>query len=1171
MKRFVTGLVATALLVACTDGFFFEPDTAPAGFTITFDLTPLRQYTSADLGSTFDKVDRARIVLRDSEEQVVADESTSFDPSSPTVEVPLDFDIPAEGATYGLTGELYVGMELIYSGSTTVRISPAGSTSAEIPILPISVEIQSPDTVRFDALTDTVEVPVYGIFANGDSIPGVGIAWTVLDPAIASATSAGTFVSHAEGSTLAVARSGDQVDTTTVVVAPVVTEVEVQPDVVSADVDVDVQFTATAMDRRGNALERSTAWSVDNTNVATIDQNGLLVTQGEGTAEVTAEVEGVTGTAQITVTRVILPVVSVTVEPSSREILVGETVGLTAVARDANGSVLLGRTTTWSSGNTGIARVSTAGVVTGVALGDVEITATVENISATATISVVEPGVATVTIAPPEAELVVGQTRAFTATAQDADGNVLEGRTVTWSSSNTSAATISAAGVVTAVAPGSSTIEAVVDGVSATAAVTVIPVAVASVTVTPSAANVVIGATQALTATARDASGNVLTGRTVTWSSLNTSVATVSTSGVVTGVALGTATIQALVDGVAGTSAITVVEVPVGSVEVTPEAATVLVSQTQQLTATVRDGNGNVLEGRTVTWSSGTPSVATVDANGLVTAVSGGTAVISATSGGESGQATITVPTPTPVAGGTFNQGDDGEGGPVGTAFLFDPSNDVDPGSPVSSVTISGPAGWNASESLECLPIYEETGHISADRAFCLTDADPVSGAYTGTSTLGSTDFSVDAASLLPRPVISSMASAGTDEIAVWWEGDASHGSYVIRVYDAETGTTVAQGVVPGDWRSVALFATLTPSTDYAAVVIALSEDVTAEGEPFPTTFRAAESDPLNYITPAGQQLWVSGYDDASMTVFRQPTFSVLGTDTPPGAVNLADVIISFSDVAMAADAGDPGVIYLFDVFGYEAFSSASVGTAVEWLVENPYRAEIYAGGAGGYIHVMDDFYFEEIDAVDVAGAIGGMAVSHDGSKIYATTDDDLVAIMDADTRTITTVKVGAGPTGVAATADYVFVANGGDGTVTVLDAGTHELVTTITVGANPADVVVAPIGTYVLVANRGSGTVSVIRIENLAVEDTIQVGSEPVQIAFAKEEHLVYVTNYGDGTVSVISTLTHDVLSVLQKPGAWGVAVRYSDGATYSPPPTSLQGAAGVAPLRSRSLRPPN
>jgi len=81
---------------------------------------------------------------------------------------------------------------------------------------------------------------------------------------------------------------------------------------------------------------------------------------------------------------------------------------------------------------------------------------------------------------------------------------------------------------------------------------------VATVTIAPTSATVTVGGTQQLTATTRDASGNVLTGRTVTWTSSNTGVATVSTTGLVTAVAAGSATISATSEGRSGTAAITV-------------------------------------------------------------------------------------------------------------------------------------------------------------------------------------------------------------------------------------------------------------------------------------------------------------------------------------------------------------------------------------------------------------------------------------------------------------------------------------------------------------------------------------------------------------------------------------------------------------------------------------
>src|SRR5205823_14623977 len=155
-----------------------------------------------------------------------------------------------------------------------------------------------------------------------------------------------------------------------------------------------------------------------------------------------------------------------------------------------------------------------------------------------------------------------------------------------------------------------------------------------------------------LTATPKDANGNPLTGRTVTWSSSNTSVASVTSSGLVSGGAAGSATITATSEGQSGTASITVTSVPVASVSVTPTSANVNEGKTVQLTATPKDGGGNPLSGRTIAWSSSNTAVATVSSSGLVTGKVAGSATITATSEGQSGASAITV-TPAP-AGATI-------------------------------------------------------------------------------------------------------------------------------------------------------------------------------------------------------------------------------------------------------------------------------------------------------------------------------------------------------------------------------------------------------------------------------------------------------------------------------------------------------------------------------------
>ncbi len=205
---------------------------------------------------------------------------------------------------------------------------------------------------------------------------------------------------------------------------------------------------------------------------------------------------------------------------------------------------------------------------------------------------------------------------------------MLTGRVLAWASGNTALATVNSSGLVTGVAAGGPvTITATSEGQSGTSAVTVTPaqVPVASVTVTPNPASVAAGGTVQLTATTKDANGNVLTGRVITWGSSNTSLATVNTSGLVTGVAVGgPATVTATSEGQSGTAAVTVTSVPVATVTVTPNPASVVAGGTVQLTATTKDANGNVVTGRVITWASSNTSLATVNASGLVTGVAAG-------------------------------------------------------------------------------------------------------------------------------------------------------------------------------------------------------------------------------------------------------------------------------------------------------------------------------------------------------------------------------------------------------------------------------------------------------------------------------------------------------------------------------------------------------------------
>ena len=331
--------------------------------------------------------------------------------------------------------------------------------------------------------------------------------------------------------------------------------------------------TATARDASGNSLpDRAITWQTSSTAIASVDNTGMISAVAPGTAEIIAASEGVTGQADLTVAAPSpAPVASVSVALVSSSLNIGQTTQANATTRDANNNVLAGRVISWASSNTNVATVSGLGLVSAVAAGTAQITATSEGQSGSAALAVVSPPpppapVASVTVTLAASSRAPGQTTQATAVTRDANNNVLTGRVITWSSGNLTVATVSGSGLVTALVAGTAQITATSEGQSGSATFTVTapppPAPVASVTVTLAASTRNPGQTTQATAVTLDANNNVLTGRVITWVSGTPAVATVSSTGLVTAVAVGTAQISATSEGQTGSATLTVQDPP---------------------------------------------------------------------------------------------------------------------------------------------------------------------------------------------------------------------------------------------------------------------------------------------------------------------------------------------------------------------------------------------------------------------------------------------------------------------------------------------------------------------------------------------------------------------------------------------------------------------------------
>jgi uncharacterized protein YjdB len=253
------------------------------------------------------------------------------------------------------------------------------------------------------------------------------------------------------------------------------------------------------------------------------------------------------------------------------------------------------------------------------------------------------PRVSRVDVSPPTGSVTVGQTLQLSASALTSSGQALS-RTFNWTSSDATKASVSATGLVTAVREATSlTVTATADGISGTATLVIAPAPVATVEVTVPAPTVIAGQSLQATVVVKDASGSALTGRTVAWSSGNSTVATVSTAGLISALTPGTAQITATSEGRAAAVTLQVLPVPVATVSVSLPSPALNVEGTYQLTTVTRDASGATLAGRPIAYSSSAPATVTVSASGLVTAVAEGTAVITATAEGRTGTLAVTV------------------------------------------------------------------------------------------------------------------------------------------------------------------------------------------------------------------------------------------------------------------------------------------------------------------------------------------------------------------------------------------------------------------------------------------------------------------------------------------------------------------------------------------------
>jgi uncharacterized protein YjdB len=337
------------------------------------------------------------------------------------------------------------------------------------------------------------------------------------------------------------------------------------------------------------------SWSSGSTGVATVGSTGVVFGVGAGTGVISyTSAAGCSTTKIVTVTGAVGGITGIT------SLCVGAT---SALACSPSGG-------TWASSTTAVATVNSAGVVTGVSAGTSTISYTISGTTSTIVVTV---SAAPSAITGPGA-LCVGAATTYT--------NSVSGGT--WSSTNTSVASIGSTGVVTPIAAGTTIISYQMSGgcgVAKTITVNANPAAITGTSV------VCVGASGALSCTTAGGA----------WSSSATSVVTIDGSGAYTGVSAGVATITYTTGaGCYSTINVTINAVP----DAITGGLTECIGGTSALSSATSGG----------AWSSSNVAVGTIDASGVVTALASGTTTISYTIGGTCAATAIFTVNTTPSA-----------------------------------------------------------------------------------------------------------------------------------------------------------------------------------------------------------------------------------------------------------------------------------------------------------------------------------------------------------------------------------------------------------------------------------------------------------------------------------------------------------------------------------------
>jgi uncharacterized protein YjdB len=508
-------------------------------------------------------------------------------------------------------------------------------------------------------------------------------------------------------------------------------------------------------------ITSSVTWSTSDVTIATANASGLLTSIKAGSVAATAKQGSLTGSMTISVSTASLSSIAVS---GGASLAAGLSEQLSAQGTYSDKSTqAITSQVTWQSSDATVATVSGSGMLTSLKAGTVTITASMNAVSGNAGVAVTSAVLTAINVGVQSPSLATGSTEQVTATGVYSDSSTQALTSlVTWNSSDPTIATVIGGGLLSAVKPGSVAVMATMSGVSGTGTVVVTAPSISSITITPPAFSIASGQRKQLSAVGvySDGTSHDVTSQ-ATWNTLNFSNATVNSSGLVTGVSAGNATITATIGSTVGSATATVTSAQLASIVINPTTASIATGQTQSFTASGIFSDASTTDiTNSVTWNSTATNFATISAAGLATGISAGSATITASSGSvTSAPATLTV---TSAVLTEIDIAPDGEYIPVGGQYQLSVTGTY---SDSSTQTITN-ASWSSSDST--LASVDPNTGIVAGVASSNNNPVTITASYGGLT--NTTTVYITAAvpeSLQITPATASIASGTTQQFAV--------------------------------------------------------------------------------------------------------------------------------------------------------------------------------------------------------------------------------------------------------------------------------------------------------------------------------------------------------------------------------------------------------------------